>query len=141
MYMLKTLKQALCIVGLAFTGLAQAATIQMNTVDAQGTSTPAGTIDVQATQYGVLFTPHLKGLPPGIHGFHVHTNPSCAPAMQDGKMVAGLAAGGHFDPGHTGKHEGPWGNGHLGDLPALYVDSDGTATYPVLAPRLHIGSQ
>lgn len=26
--------------------------------------------------------------------------------------------------------------GHLGDLPALFVDSEGKATYPVLAPRL-----
>lgn len=41
---------------------------------------------------------------------------SCSPAMRDGKMVAGLTAGGHLDPAHTGKHEGPWGNGHLGEL-------------------------
>ncbi|ATF90989.1 Superoxide dismutase [Cu-Zn] 1 precursor [Cedecea neteri] len=135
---LKTLKLTLCITALACTGLAQAATVTMNTVDAKGTSTPAGTIEYHATQYGVVFTPNLKGLPPGIHGFHVHTNPNCGPGMQDGKMVAGLAAGGHLDPAHTGKHEGPWGNGHLGDLPALYVDSDGTATYPVLAPRLRM---
>jgi len=138
MYMLKTFKQAMCIAGFMFAGFAQATTVTMNNVDANGVATPAGTIDIQATQYGVLFTPNLKGLPPGIHGFHLHTNPNCGPAMQDGKMVAGLAAGGHFDPANTGKHEGPWGNGHLGDLPALYVDNSGNATYPVLAPRLRM---
>ena len=31
---------------------------------------------------------------------------------------------------------GPYASGHLGDLPAIYVAADGTATTPVLAPRL-----
>jgi Cu-Zn family superoxide dismutase len=53
-------------------------------------------------------------------------------------MVAGLAAGGHFDPSNSGMHQGPYGAGHLGDLPALYVDSLGRAVQPVLAPRVKI---
>ena len=53
-------------------------------------------------------------------------------------MVGGLGAGGHFDPEKTGKHEGPYGKGHLGDLPALYVTDNGKANYPVLAPRLKL---
>ncbi|HGJ5877035.1 MAG TPA: superoxide dismutase family protein [Arsenophonus sp.] len=107
-------------------------------MDAKDTTIPSGTIDVHSTQYGVLFTLNLKGLPPGIHGFHVHTNLSCAPAMQDGKMIVALVTGGHLDPTHTGKHEGTWGNVHLGDLPDLYVDSTGKAAYPVLSPRLRV---
>ena len=55
---------------------------------------------------------------------------------KDGKAVAALAAGGHFDPQKTGKHLGPYADGHLGDLPAIYVTADGMANYPVLAPRL-----
>jgi Cu-Zn family superoxide dismutase len=55
---------------------------------------------------------------------------------KDGKMVAALAAGGHFDPAGTKKHAAPWGDGHLGDLPPLFVDASGVATQPVLAPRL-----
>lgn len=51
-------------------------------------------------------------------------------------MVAAGAAGGHLDPANTGKHLGPYAEGHLGDLPAVYVDDQGNATYPVLAPRL-----
>lgn len=89
---------------------------------------PVGSILIQETRYGLLFTPNLKGLRPGIHGFHIHQNPSCA--------EEGMAAGGHLDPKHTNQHLGPYHEGHLGDLPALSVNQDGTATLPVLAPRL-----
>lgn len=82
-------------------------------------------------------TPDLSGLPAGAHGFHIHTNPDCGLAEKDGKIVPSLAAGGHFDPFNTGSHEGPYSEeGHLGDLPPLFVEADGTATIPVLAPRL-----
>jgi Cu-Zn family superoxide dismutase len=73
---------------------------------------------------------------PGVHGFHVHQKPDCAAGMKDGKMVTGLAAGGHHDPSVAGKHEGPHGKGHLGNLPALTVGTDGKAVIAVSAPRL-----
>ena len=79
---------------------------------------------------GARFTPNLSGLTPGEHGFHVHVNPSCGMAGQD--------AGGHYDPQNTGRHEGPNGNGHLGDLPTLSVNSSGAATTPVVAPRVQV---
>ncbi|MGB7921253.1 MAG: superoxide dismutase family protein [Desulfobacterales bacterium] len=81
---------------------------------------------------------YLNGLAPGLHGFHVHENPSCAAAEKDGNSVPGLAAGGHFDPAGTGRHEGPYGEGHLGDHPPLYADRDGHASLPVLAPRIKV---
>lgn len=34
---------------------------------------------------GVVFTPNLSGLTSGIHGFHVHQNGDCSPAVTDGK--------------------------------------------------------
>jgi superoxide dismutase, Cu-Zn family len=123
--------------------VAQAATpivVDMNLVDENGTSTSIGTIKMTASRYGVVFTPDLSGLPPGVHGFHVHEKADCGPAVQDGKPTAAGAAGGHLDPKKTGKHEGPWGNGHLGDLPALYVTADGHAMQPVLAPRLKMSN-
>jgi len=105
--------------------------VTMNFTAKQGVGKTVGTITAQETKYGLLFTPHLAGLTPGVHGFHVHVNPSC----DDN----GTAAGGHLDPMNTGKHLGPYNdNGHLGDLPALFVDKDGTATMPVLAPRLKL---
>lgn len=81
-------------------------------------------------------TPNLTGLPPGTHGFHVHESGNCGPQEKDGKMVPGGAAGGHWDPEGTARHAGPSGNGHKGDLPPLAVMADGTATAPVVAPRL-----
>ncbi|VCU70596.1 Superoxide dismutase [Cu-Zn] precursor [Pigmentiphaga humi] len=111
--------------------------IPVSAVDAQGKGRDLGTVKVAETAYGLVFRPELKGLAPGMHGFHVHANPSCEPGRQDGKPVAALAAGGHLDPKKTGKHGEPWDDGaHLGDLPALVVDTEGKASYPVLAPRL-----
>lgn len=123
---------------MAGTAGAQAAskTVVLNLAGPEGALQSVGEVTVEETSYGLLFTPNLKGLPAGVHGFHVHQNGSCAPAMKDGKMSPAEAAGGHMDPAKTGKHLGPYGDGHLGDLPALYVNADGTATYPVLAPRL-----
>lgn len=120
-------------------GMAEQVVIPMNLVDASGGSQPVGTVTAEANRFGVLLTPALTGLPPGLHGFHVHENPSCAAAEKDGKMTAALGAGGHYDPAKTGKHEGPYGEGHLGDLPAIHVGEDGKADYPVLAPRLTLG--
>lgn len=112
--------------------------VPMNSVDRNGIGTALGHVQISETRYGVVFTPSLTGLPPGLHGFHLHTNPSCEPQEQDGNPVAALAAGGHFDPAGTNRHGLPWGDGHLGDLPALFVDEAGSAQYPVLAPRLKL---
>lgn len=110
--------------------------IRLNMVDERGVGAEIGTITATDTRYGLVLTPALKGLPPGLHGFHVHQNPSCATQDKDGKPVPALAAGGHLDPMGANKHGEPWGEGHLGDLPALYVDAMGQAVQPVLAPRL-----
>ena len=116
--------------------MAEELVIPMNMVDSSGIGKSVGSVTASESPYGIIFTPNLSDLAAGIHGFHVHENPDCTAKEKDGKMVAGLGAGGHFDPAKTGKHEGPYGNGHLGDLPALYVTDNGKANYPVLAPRL-----
>ncbi|TCP93488.1 Cu-Zn family superoxide dismutase [Cricetibacter osteomyelitidis] len=96
-----------------------------------------GQITITESAYGLVFTPNLHGLTTGLHGFHVHMNPSCEAKEKDGKLTAGLGAGGHWDPKDTKKHGFPWqDDAHLGDLSALYADAEGNATYPVLAPRL-----
>lgn len=111
--------------------------VPVNLVSADGAPKPIGSVHIEETDYGLLFTPKLTDLPAGVHGFHVHEKGSCDAGEKDGVKVAALAAGGHFDPDKTGKHLGPYDkNGHLGDLPAIYVTADGKADYPVLAPRL-----
>lgn len=126
---------AAALMGMAM--LASAETVvSVLKLDSKGVGTMLGTVTVTETEYGLVFTPALKGLPNGVHGFHLHEHGSCEPAEKDGKMVPGLAAGGHYDPHKTGKHGLPWGDGHLGDLPALYVDNEGRAVTPVLAPRV-----
>lgn len=112
--------------------------ITMHALTETGTGRGIGVIEARETPDGTLFTPDLKGLPPGLRGFHLHEVGDCGPKEQDGRMVPGLAAGGHYDPAGTGAHKGPYADGHLGDLPALYVDETGHATLPVLAPRVKL---
>jgi Cu-Zn family superoxide dismutase len=112
--------------------------VTMNAASAAGAGASAGTVRIVETPYGLAFYPALTGLPPGQHGFHVHEKPSCAPAEQNGAMAAAIGAGGHLDPAGTKKHGEPWGDGHLGDLPPLYVAADGSAATPVLGPRLKL---
>jgi Cu-Zn family superoxide dismutase len=110
--------------------------VRMHTVDAKGVVASIGQVSITESKYGLVFSPSLKGLSPGLHGFHLHQNPSCEPKQQDGKMVAAQAAGGHYDPADSKRHGPPWGDGHLGDLPPLFVSAKGNADHSVLAPRL-----
>jgi Cu-Zn family superoxide dismutase len=130
----------LAAAGLGIAGLANADyTVTMNSIDEKGVGKAIGSVKVSAgPNRGVLFTPDLKGLPAGTHGFHVHELANCGAKEKDGKLEPGEAAGGHLDPKGTKKHEGPTGLGHLGDLPPLQVDASGVANKPVLAPRLEL---
>lgn len=110
--------------------------VTLNVVDEKGVGAEIGKVALSDSRYGLVLTPALTGLPPGLHGFHFHQNPSCQPGEKDGKTIAAGAAGGHYDPAGTNRHGEPWGDGHQGDLPPLYVDADGSARQPVLAPRL-----
>lgn len=129
---------SLAMLALLACGAAQAASeeVEMHLVTDQGIGQSIGTVKISETDKGLEFAPDLKALPPGDHGFHIHAKGSCEPAMKDGKPVAAQAAGGHYDPQNTGKHLGPEGPGHLGDLPTLQVNNNGKATEPVTAPRL-----
>ena len=117
-------------VAIAAVVLAAPAAAQM-TVEIHNTATDGtlGSVTLEEEAGGgVRFTPDLDGiLPVGDHGFHAHLNPDCG--------SGGQAAGGHYDPANTGVHEGPEGNGHLGDLPRLTSDG-GRVTAAVVAPRL-----
>jgi len=67
----------------------------------------------------------VRELPPGFHGFHIHTTGRCdAPGF--------TSAGGHFNP--AGAPHGA----HAGDLPSLLVNADGAATLATATDRFSI---
>ena len=125
------------VAGIASAAYAANTTVTINAIDANGAGKQIGTIELSDTKEGLRIAPQLSELPPGDHGFHVHVNPDCGPANgPNGQPAAGLAAGSHYDPANTGKHLGPQGEGHKGDMPVLTVDASGKATKAVTAPHL-----
>ncbi len=125
---------------LALPSLALAAdiTIKMNAINDKGVGDSIGTIRAVDSKGGLMLVPRLKGLIAGDHGFHVHESANCGPKEQNARMTPGLAAGGHWDPTKSGKHLGPQGEGHKGDLPALTTAADGTAKKALVAPKLKV---
>lgn len=121
--------------------LAAEKTIDIHAITASGVGAKIGTIAAKDTPQGLMLSPALANLqPPGPHGFHLHEKPDCGPGPgPNGQPAPGMAAGGHYDPRRTGQHHGPHNRmGHMGDLPPLVVNGDGTATLPVIAPRLKV---
>lgn len=103
-------------------------TAALETVD--GTS--VGTATLAMTPNGLLVTGDFHNLPVGEHGFHIHESGRCTPDFG--------AAGGHFNP--TGKAHG-YANAagfHAGDMPNLFVASDGTAKVHVFNPSVAGGA-
>jgi Cu-Zn family superoxide dismutase len=106
------------------------------TVAAQGAQATAVLRDLQGNQVGmvsftelpsgkVMVQADVMNLPPGFHGFHVHATGVCDPATNFN------SAGGHFQkPGHMGAHPD-----HSGDLPSLYVSTDGSGVLMVHTDR------
>ena len=135
------MKRILFPVLLVAAGVAQADyKVDMKSIDAKGVGKSIGTITISEAPggSGVMFKPALKGLPAGERGFHVHENGNCGAKEKDGKPTAGEAAGPHWDPDKKGKHAGPTGGGHRGDLPALVVNADGSANTSLPAPGLKL---
>ncbi|MBC7843351.1 MAG: superoxide dismutase family protein [Gemmatimonadaceae bacterium] len=80
-----------------------------------------GTLTVTEAAQALSFMGTLRGLPPGVHGVHVHMVGSCdAPAF--------TSAGAHWNPTDklhgTDNPQGP----HLGDLNNITVAADSSVT-------------
>jgi len=139
---MKKLKRIICLFALGvfvlmLGGIAQAASVkaEMFLATEKGPGASIGTVTFTDAPAGLEIKTDLKGLPPGKRGFHVHEKPDCSFVEKDGKGVPAMAAGGHYDPGKTGKHLGPDAGGHLGDLPVLEVAADGTAKLTMLVKK------
>ena len=126
------------LLALTLPAVAADKTAEVHAVSASGIGEKIGTVTFADSDQGLVITPDLHQLSPGAHGFHIHQKPSCDAASKDGKQTAAGAAGGHYDPAAKGKHAGPHGMGHRGDLPVLTVNNDGNATEKMLAPRLKL---
>jgi Cu-Zn family superoxide dismutase len=136
--MSKIAAAALAASAIAFATPLRAATVHADVFLASptGPGGPAGRVVFRERRGGARISVHLYGLPPGRHGFHVHQNPSCAVGPVNGAAAPAGAAGGHYDPMASGKHMGPEGKGHLGDLPYLTVDANGSDHETLMAPRV-----
>jgi Cu-Zn family superoxide dismutase len=88
---------------------------------------PIGTVRAWQTPGGVTFRVDASGLPPGIHGLHVHAVGRCDPPDF-------ASAGPHWNP--LGKKHGmnnPAGP-HAGDLPNVAVNASGVLAATVTLP-------
>jgi len=100
---------------------------------------PVGRIVFKDTPSGLYVKLNFKNLPKGEHGFHIHENPNCEATTDDkGNVQPALKAGGHYDPEKTGKHLGPNGKGHKGDLPVLNVGESGKVKTEFYMPYLSV---
>ena len=136
---MKTLFSVAALAAFSASVVASPITVEMYAATPDGPGAHAGAIVISGTEKdgGTHFSLNLTGMKPlSVHGFHVHANGDCGPKEKNTKMVPALAAGGHWDPENTGKHEGVDGNGHLGDLPRVAADSKGQAILGVIAPRI-----
>ena len=89
-----------------------------------------GKATFEQTPTGVLMSVDVRGLPPGVHGIHLHATGSCASDFK--------AATGHINPGKVvhglRNPDGP----DNGDLPNLYAAADGTARAEFFATRVSV---
>lgn len=121
----------------ATAALADTATVTINKITPDGVGEAIGKATITDSSSGAVIAIEVAGIPPGEHGMHVHEKGDCGAGERDGKKVAGFAAGPHYDPAKTGKHAGPEGAGHLGDLPKL-VATEGTTKATLTAPHVKV---
>lgn len=91
-----------------------------------------GKVTLIAVPSGVLLAVDLTDMPPGDHGFHIHSIGKCvAPDFK--------TAGGHFNP-EEDEHgllneAGP----HAGDMPNIHVPASGKLRVEVLNQSVNLG--
>lgn len=88
-----------------------------------------GNAELTQLSKGVKIHIEASGLVPGKHGFHIHEAGQCTPPDF-------LTAGGDFNP--KGKKHGPSRpkGGHAGDLPNLFVGTEGKVTAEFVADHV-----
>lgn len=128
---LKTLICAGCISLIAGTSAALAAEVVARTDLKTADGMTAGVVSFVETPNGVLVSAQLKNTPVGSHGFHIHEVGRCEGNFE--------SAGGHFAPnGHQHGFANVEGY-HAGDMPNIFVGSDGTAEVEFFVDQITLG--
>ncbi|MEZ5860144.1 MAG: superoxide dismutase family protein [Geminicoccaceae bacterium] len=93
-----------------------------------------GTVSLRPAGFGgLILTLQATGIPPGVHGFHLHETGACDAA------TGFDSAGGHLNPtGHAHGWLSPMGP-HLGDLPNIFVPENGELTVEFFVPTVSLG--
>ena len=101
--------------------------VEIEDTEASGTVTGVARFAYDDENGETVVQGRVEGLSPGLHGFHVHENGSCA--MQDGTPAG--AAGGHYNPDDSphGAPDDPADERHVGDFGNIRAGSDGVATF------------
>jgi Cu-Zn family superoxide dismutase len=103
-------------------GAAQRVTREGILHDATGKE--VGRVELQQKSGAVVVIVHAQGLPPGLHGMHLHEAGQCEPP-------AFQSAGAHYNP-HNREHGRRNTRGaHLGDLGNLRIGSNGRGSRTV----------
>lgn len=99
------------------------ATVELHALSGSGVQ---GKLHMQQRDTQVVITGEVKGLTPGRHGIHVHTNGDCD------------SPGGHYNP--TGvRHGGPVDpHAHIGDLGNIEADPSGRAIVQLSSERISL---
>lgn len=75
----------------------------------------------------------LQGVPPGMHGAHIHAVGRCEPSDF-------ASAGGHFDPGPAGNPDPDLNHPyHSGDLPNIVANATGAVSATSYTTRINLG--
>lgn len=93
----------------------------------------SGSVTFTPTGNRILVKAEVRGLTPGLHGFHIHEKGDCSSGD-------GISAGGHFNP-HKKPHGGASGaERHAGDLGNLNADAGGVARLEIEVEGVALGS-
>ena len=97
----------------------------------------SGTIEFneyQAANGGLVQVVYnLQGVPPGMHGVHIHAVGRCDPPTF-------ASAGGHFDPGPAGNTDPDLNHPyHSGDLPNIVAAATGVVSATAYTTRFNLG--
>jgi Cu-Zn family superoxide dismutase len=90
--------------------------------------------DSQGTNFKIVVTRFT----PGFKGFNLLAHGDCSPAIRDGRMELGGAAGGVYNPTQAKAHDGPFGGGFIGALPKTEANENGWIFMTLVAPEIRL---